>query len=251
MRCRRFAYGCALDGPEFPCDLVRPQRDEQSYVLLDTATADTLVLDDKSFFRPLGMQHFYDSFALDSQKCVAQGMWPRTRQLDSDKDESITATTDSEDSDSASESEQNELPSSLASDSEQYERMQAAYSAVGRDHNNREVFVGSEYHKLQRLEGVLNDGFLRDFPFLCFFTFFATFHWPVLCVLGCVGGFVFCLLCFGLAGENSCFQLPFHFFCEFPVVDRPCLVLARQCRKKKTRLSIPLQKSVQIILTVC
>ena len=41
-------------------------RDEQSYVLLDTATADTLVLDDESFFRPLGMQHFYDSFALDS-----------------------------------------------------------------------------------------------------------------------------------------------------------------------------------------
>ena len=102
-----FCYGCALDGPEFPCDLVRPQRDEQSYVLLDTATADTLVLDDKSFFRPLGTQHFYDSFALDSQICVRRDalelfglnddqnalrltgkksllllyMWPRTRQL--------------------------------------------------------------------------------------------------------------------------------------------------------------------------
>ena len=68
-----------------------PQRDGQSYVLLDTATTDTLVLN-QSFFRPLGMQHFYffgeyetwsvnywnfegmqhfyDSFALVSQMCV-------------------------------------------------------------------------------------------------------------------------------------------------------------------------------------
>ena len=52
-----------------PCYLVWPQRDGRSYVLLDTATTDTLVLD-QSFFRPLGMQHFYDSFALVSQICV-------------------------------------------------------------------------------------------------------------------------------------------------------------------------------------
>ena len=69
LRCRRFAYGYALDGSEFPCYLVWPQRDGRSYVLLDTATTDTLVLD-QSFFRPLGMQHFYDSFALVSQICV-------------------------------------------------------------------------------------------------------------------------------------------------------------------------------------
>ena len=69
LRCRRFAYGYALDGSEFPCFLVWPQRDGQSYILLDTSTADTLVLD-QSFFRPLGMQHFYDSFALVSQICV-------------------------------------------------------------------------------------------------------------------------------------------------------------------------------------
>ena len=187
-----------------------PERDEQSYVLLDTATADTLVLDDESFFRPLGMQHFYDSFALDSQICVRRDalelfglhddellpdlhitragvlrpelrahrehavdqdahtadrnkvpaavlqVAPHEVATDSDKDESI-ATTDSEDSDSTSESEQNDLPSSLASDSEQYERMQAAYSAVGRDYQlgiNKEAFIGTEYHKLQRLEGV-------------------------------------------------------------------------------------------------
>ena len=67
LRCR-FAYGYALDGSECPCYLVWPQRDGQSYFLLDTSTADTLVLD-QSFFRPLGMQHFYDSFALVSQIC--------------------------------------------------------------------------------------------------------------------------------------------------------------------------------------
>ena len=52
----RFAYGYALDGSECPSYLVWPQRDGQSYILLDTSTADTLVLD-QNFFRPLGMQH--------------------------------------------------------------------------------------------------------------------------------------------------------------------------------------------------
>ena len=51
---------------ECPSYLVWPQRDGQSYTLLDTSTTDTLVLD-QNFFRPLGMQHFYDSFALVSQ----------------------------------------------------------------------------------------------------------------------------------------------------------------------------------------
>jgi len=52
---------------EFPCYLVWPQREEQSYVLLEIATSDTLLLDERSSLRPLGMQHFYDSFALVSQ----------------------------------------------------------------------------------------------------------------------------------------------------------------------------------------
>ena len=183
-----------------------PERDGRSYVLLDTATADTLVLDKKSFFRPLGMQHFYDSFALVSQICVRrdalelfglnddellpdlhitragvlraeigahqehvvdQGAHAADRKkvpaevihvashevdTDSDKDESIIATSDSEGSESASESEQNDPPSSLASDAEQYERMQATYTAVGREFKDKEAFIGSEYHKLQRLE---------------------------------------------------------------------------------------------------
>ena len=205
LRCRRFAYGYALDGSEFPCFLVWPQRDGQSYVLLDTATADTLVLD-QSFFRPLGMQHFYDSFALVSQICVRRdaltlfglnddellpdlhitgagvlrtGLGAHQEHLvnqdaqvadrkkvpaeviqvashevdtDSDKAESIVATSGSEGSESASDSEQNDPPSSLASDAEQYERMQASYVTVGRDFQDQEDFIGSEYRKLQRLE---------------------------------------------------------------------------------------------------
>ena len=195
LRCRRFAYGYALDGSEFPCYLVWPQRDGRSYVLLDTATADTLVLDQKSFFRPLGMQRFYDSFALVCQICVRRdalvlfglnddellpdlhitragvlraGIGAHQEHVvdqdahaadrkkvpakviqvashevdtDSDKDESIVAT--------SGESEQNDPPSSLASDAEQYERTQASYTAVGRDFNDKEAFIGSE---LQRLE---------------------------------------------------------------------------------------------------
>ena len=55
----------------------------------------------------------------------------------------------SEGSESASESEQNDPPSSLASDAEQYERMQAFYTAVGRDFKDQEDFIGSERRKLQ------------------------------------------------------------------------------------------------------
>ena len=57
----------ALDNSEFPCYLVWPQRDGQSYYLLDTATNDTLQLSEQFSFRPLGIHHFYDSFALVSQ----------------------------------------------------------------------------------------------------------------------------------------------------------------------------------------
>ena len=59
------------------------------------------------------------------------------------------ATSGSEGSESASESEQNDPPSSLASDAEQYERMQACSVAVGRDFKDQE---NSEHRKLQRLE---------------------------------------------------------------------------------------------------
>ena len=71
---------------------------------------------------------------------------------DSDKAESVVDTSDSEGSESASDSEQNDPPSALASDAEQYERMQASYVAVGRDFHDQEDLIGSEYSKLQRLE---------------------------------------------------------------------------------------------------
>ena len=97
-----------------------------------------------------------DAHAADRKKVPAPVIHVASHEVDtySDKDESIIATSDCEESDSARESEQNELPSSLASDSEQYERMQAAYTAVGRDFKDKEAFIGSEYHKLQGLEVV-------------------------------------------------------------------------------------------------
>ena len=181
LRCRRFAYGHALDGSECPCYLVWPQRNGRSYSLLDTSTADTLTLD-RSYFRPLGMHHFYDSFALVSQICVRQealtlfglgddellpdlhitaagvlriGLGAhqehrvnhvaraadRTRfpadviqlaahEVDPEPDqaESSGGTSDSDGSESDSDSEQNDPPTSLASDAEQYELMQVAYT---------------------------------------------------------------------------------------------------------------------------
>ena len=187
LRCRRFAYGYALDGSECPSYLVWPQRDGQSYILLDTSTADTLVLD-QNFFRPLGMQHFYDSFALVSQICVRRealslfglredellpdlhitkegvlriglGAHAEVIQLaaqevepEPPKAESEGGTSDSDGSESVSDSEQNDPPSSLAADAEQYELMQTSYGAVGKDFNDQEDFIGSEYGKLQRLE---------------------------------------------------------------------------------------------------
>ena len=56
---------------------------------------------------------------------------------------------DSEDSDSTSDSEQNDPPSSLASDAEQWERMQVSYGAVGRDFYDQDDLIGTEYCKLR------------------------------------------------------------------------------------------------------
>ena len=68
------------------------------------------------------------------------------------KAESEGGTSDSDGSESASDSEQNDPPSSLAADAEQYELMQASYGAVGKDFHDQEDLIGSEYSKLQRLE---------------------------------------------------------------------------------------------------
>ena len=54
-------------------------------------------------------------------------------------------------SESASDSE-NDPPSSVGADAEQYELMQASYVAVGKDFHDQEDLIGSEYSKLQKLE---------------------------------------------------------------------------------------------------
>ena len=68
--------------------------------------------------------------------------------------ESDGDTSDSAGSESASDSEQNDPPSSLAADAEQYELMQVSYAAVGKDFHDQEDLIGSEYSKLQKLEMV-------------------------------------------------------------------------------------------------
>ena len=70
-------------------------------------------------------------------------------------DESSIATSDSGESSSESDTAHNHPSSSpLATDLEQYELMQTAYKAVGLDFEDKEEFIGSEYHKLLRLEAV-------------------------------------------------------------------------------------------------
>ena len=203
LRCRRFAYGYALDGPECPSYLVWPQRDGQSYTLLDTSTTDTLALN-HDFFRPLGTQHFYDSFALVSQISVRRDalhsfglredeLLPdlhitrdgvlriglgahqehrvnhEARATDRTKvsadviqlaahevdpaPEKAVSEGDASDSE-GSDSDQNDPPSSPVADAEQYELMQIAYAAVGKDFTGQEDLIGSEYSKLQKLEMV-------------------------------------------------------------------------------------------------
>ena len=184
LRCRRFAYGYALDGSEYPSYLVWPQRDGQSYTLLDTSTTDTLPLN-HNFFRPLGMEHFYDSFTLGSEisvrtealhllglradellpdlhitrdgvlriglgahqehrvnhvaratdrtKVSADAIQLAAHEVDTAPEQAVSDgdASDSEGSESASDSDQNDPPSSLVADAEQYELMQIAYAAVG------------------------------------------------------------------------------------------------------------------------
>ena len=48
-------------------------------------------------------------------------------------------------SESASDSEQNDPPSSLAADAEQYELMQRAYAAVGTNFSGKDDLIGAEY----------------------------------------------------------------------------------------------------------
>ena len=51
--------------------------------------------------------------------------------------------------------------------------------------------------------------------------------------VGVFGLFVFCVGCWFLASRGISASNSFSFLLKIPVVDRPCLVLARQCREKK------------------
>ena len=214
LRCRRFAYGYALDGSECPSYLVWPQRDGQSYALLDTSTTDTLPLN-HDFFRPLGMEHFYDSFALVSQisvrrealhlfglredellpdlhitrdgvlriglgahqehrvnhvaratdrtKVSADVIQLAAHEVDTAPEQAVSDgdASDSEGSESASDSDQNDPPSSLVADAEQYELMQIAYAAVGKDFTGQEDLIGSEYRNWRWFQ---RDGLWHGYP---------------------------------------------------------------------------------------
>ena len=180
LRCRRFAYGYALDGSECPSYLVWPQRDGQSYTLLDTSTADTLALN-HNFFRPLGMQHFYDSFALVSQICVRRealnlfglredellpdlhitrdgvlriGLGAHQEHRVNHVARATDRTKVSADVIQLAAHEVDPAPEQAVSDAEQYELMQVSYAAVGKDFHGQEDLLGSEYSKLQKLEMV-------------------------------------------------------------------------------------------------
>ena len=69
----------------------------------------------------------------------------------------------SEGSESASDSDQNDPPSSLVADAEQYELMQIAYAAVGKDFTGQEDLIGWECRKLQKLE-FLRGGLWHGYP---------------------------------------------------------------------------------------
>ena len=86
----------------------------------------------------------HDAQAADRTRVPAEVIQVAAYEMDtdSDKPESVVDTSDSEGSESASDSEQNDPPSSLASDAEQYERMQASYVAVGRDFHDQEDLLG-------------------------------------------------------------------------------------------------------------
>ena len=96
----------------------------------------------------------HEARAADRTKVPAEVFQLAANEVDPepDKAESDVGTSDSEGSESASDSEQNDPPSSLASDAEQYELMQASYVAVGKDFHDQEDLIGSEYSKLQKLE---------------------------------------------------------------------------------------------------
>ena len=94
--------------------------------------------------------------ATDRTKVSADVIQLAAHEVDTAPEQAVSDgdASDSEGSESASDSDQNDPPSSLVADAEQYELMQIAYAAVGKDFTGQEDLIGSEYRKLQKLEMV-------------------------------------------------------------------------------------------------
>ena len=94
--------------------------------------------------------------ATDRTKVSADVIQLAAHEVDTAPEQAVSDgdASDSEGSESASDSDQNDPPSSLVADAEQYEPMQIAYAAVGKDFTGQEDLIGSEYRKLQKLEMV-------------------------------------------------------------------------------------------------
>ena len=160
LRCRRFAHGYALDGSECPsylCGLkemgnpilcwIPPQPTRLTCTLPEMGCC-VLGL---ALIKNIGstMKHRQRTTKVSALSSWQPEVDPAPEQAVSDGD-----TSDSEGSESASDAEQNDPPSSLVADAEQYELMQVSYAAVGKDFHDQEDLIGSEYSKLQKLEMV-------------------------------------------------------------------------------------------------
>ena len=109
----------------------------------------------------------HEARAADRTKVSAEIIQLAAHEVDPepDKAESDGGTSDSEGSESASDSEQNDSPSSLAADAEQYELMQASYVAVGKDFHDQED-LGRGTANFRNWSWFLRDGLWRGYLFL-------------------------------------------------------------------------------------
>ena len=71
LHCRRFVYGYALDGSDFPCYFLWPRRTREGHFwLLDPQSQQYFAVSVASFLRPLGVQYFYDAFGLKAELSI-------------------------------------------------------------------------------------------------------------------------------------------------------------------------------------
>eukprot|EP00434_Breviolum_minutum_P024407 symbB.v1.2.021555.t1/scaffold1847.1/size122519/8 len=158
LRCRRFAYGYALDGSECPSYLVEALH--LFGLREDELLPDLHITRDGVLRIGLGahQEHRVNHVAraTDRTKVSADVIQLAAHEVDPAPEQAVSEgdASDSEGSESASDSDQNDPPSSLVADAERYELMQIAYAAVGKDFTGQEDLIESEYSKLAKLEMV-------------------------------------------------------------------------------------------------